>query len=104
MEQIAELTTIVEREVADYARGGCHECRLLFSADSQRHLYSVIVVPDLPRRFPARIVVMARIAGDKVIIDEDTTDKPLFEELLRAGIPREQMVLVYAGEALPEGA
>jgi hypothetical protein len=45
--------------------------------------------------------VMARIEGDKIIIEEDTTDQPLYERLERAGILREQMILTYAGEELP---
>jgi vancomycin permeability regulator SanA len=47
-------------------------------------------------------MVMARVVGDKVIIDEDTTDRPLWKELVAAGIPREQIILTYAGETLPE--
>jgi hypothetical protein len=38
----------------------------------------------------------------KVIIDEDTTDRPLVEELIRWDIPREQIILAYAGETLAE--
>jgi hypothetical protein len=41
---------------------------------------------------------MARVVGETVLIDEDITDRPLWEELVRAGIPRERIVLLYAGE------
>jgi hypothetical protein len=68
-----------------------------------RKIYAVVDVPDYPRKFPAQTIVMARILNGKVIIDEDTTDRPLWKELVRAGIPREQIILAYAGEALPEG-
>ena len=47
-------------------------------------------------------MVLARIENDKVLIEEDTTDRPLWRELVRAGIPREQIVLIYSGEKLPE--
>jgi hypothetical protein len=46
-------------------------------------------------------MVMAHIEGDVVIIDEDLTDRPLVEALVRAGIPREKIVLAYTGEPLP---
>lgn len=36
----------------------------------------------------------------EVIIDEDTTDRPLFEELMRHGISHEQIVLGYIGETI----
>lgn len=37
----------------------------------------------------------------EVVIDKDTTDCSLFEALMRVNIPREQIVLAYAGETLP---
>jgi hypothetical protein len=37
-----------------------------------------------------------------VVIDEDTTDRPLVHELVRAGIPRERIICLYIGETLPE--
>jgi hypothetical protein len=45
---------------------------------------------------------MARVVGDKIIIEEDRSfDKPLHEALMgNAGIPREQIILAYAGESL----
>jgi hypothetical protein len=47
------------------------------------------------------VVVLARIVDDFVIIDEDTTDRPLWQELVQAGIPRERIICLYAGEELP---
>lgn len=44
---------------------------------------------------------MARITDNKIFIEEDTTDRPLVHELERAGIPRDQIVLAYAGEGVP---
>lgn len=95
---IKNLTGIVKREVEDYARGGWWKGASYAVSDQERQLYAVVFVPDRPRPFPARIVVMARVVGDSVIIDEDTTDRPL--ELVRAGVPRERIVLLYAGETL----
>jgi hypothetical protein len=37
-----------------------------------------------------------------VIVEVDNTDKPLVDALVQQGIPREQIVLVYAGETLPD--
>lgn len=55
------------------------------------------------RHHPPQIMVMAHVEGDTVIIDEDLTDRPLVDALVRAGIPREKIVLAYAGEPLPTG-
>lgn len=97
-----ELTTVVQHEIEAYAKGATWKATTYPVSDPVRQTYAVVVVPDRPRPFPARIVVMARVIDDHVIIDEDTTDKPLFEELMRAGIPREKIVLLYAGETYGE--
>jgi hypothetical protein len=101
MDRVLDLTAIVQQEVEDYAKGGSAKAITYPVSDHERRTYTVVVVPDRPRPFPARIVVMARIVEGTVVIDEDTTDRPLVNELLRAGIPREQIVLAYAGETLP---
>jgi hypothetical protein len=73
-------------------------------SNSEQHIFTVVIVPNYPPKFDSGIIVMARIVGNYVIIDEDTTDRPLWEELVRAGIPREQIILTYAGEKLPEAS
>jgi hypothetical protein len=102
VDNLNKLTTTVEEEVKDYARARGWKAATHFVADHERQTYLVITVPDVPRPFPARAVVMARIVDGMVIIDEDTTDRPLVEELMRAGIPREQIICLYAGESLPD--
>lgn len=71
-------------------------------SDTKRQSYAVLAVPDYPRKFRAGIVVMARVEGDLIFIEHDITDKPLLEELTRAGIPREQIICTYLGETAPE--
>lgn len=104
MDQVKELTAVVQREVEDYARGGTSKAVTYPVSDTARQTYSVIVVPDHPRKYKSMVVVAARVVNDIVIIDEDITDRPLWEELVRAGIPREHIILAYAGEKVPESA
>ncbi len=101
MDRISDLTTVVQREVEDYVRGKDLKAVSYAVSDTARQIYTAIVVPDRPRPFPARVIVMARVVDDMVIIDEDTTDRPLWEELVRAGIPRDKIVCLYAGEEVP---
>jgi hypothetical protein len=96
------LTKIVRSEVEDYARATAHKASSYAISDIHRQIYAVVDVPDYPQKFPAQTIVMARILNEKVVIDEDITDRPLVKELVRAGIPREQIILAYAGESLPE--
>ncbi|MBI5667495.1 MAG: XisI protein [Chloroflexi bacterium] len=102
MDQVRDLTTIVQREVEDYALGDTSRAVTYPVSDTARQTYAVVVVPDQPRKYKAAVVVMARIVDNKVVIDEDITDRPLWQELVRAGIPREQIILSYAGESLPQ--
>ena len=105
MDRVAELEDIVRREIQDYA-GLAYKAKAYFIADAEQHIYTVVVVPDrdYPTHAKSGVVVMARILDDHVIIDEDITDRPLYEELLRCGIPRDQIVLAYAGEHLPDSS
>lgn len=94
-EQLVEIT---RREIERYdAFSPVAEFYTLMDENQQR--YAVVVVPNLPRPWASNVVVMAQVIGETVIIIEDTTDKPLYEALMMNGnIPRQQIVLIYAGE------
>jgi hypothetical protein len=95
------LNEILKREMKWYAGPGLNSLAYLLS-DDDAQIYAVNAFEYPIHDLPAGIVVMARIVGDTIIIEEDATDKPLVHRLEAAGIPREKIVLAYAGEALPE--
>ena len=103
MERVIELAAMVRREVEDYC-GPALGDTMYFYENIENQEYIVVTVPDYnpKRRDYATVVVMAHIVGDVVIVDEDITDRPLYKELMHAGIPREQIILAYAGETLPK--
>ncbi len=96
------LGNIVCREVDLYA-GNTHQATLHAILDNENQKYAVAVVPENSQERPAWISVMARVVGDYVVIDEDTSlDKPLVEALMvNGGIPREKIILAYKGEQIP---
>jgi hypothetical protein len=47
---------------------------------------------------------VARLVGDRIIIERDVNDKPLVDALVEAGVPHGQIVLAYAGESTDEAA
>ena len=61
-------------------------------------VYAVTMVDFPERKHAARVVVQARLEGETVIIEEDTTDRPVVDRLVASGIPRERIVLAYLGE------
>ena len=95
---VVNLATTVQKVVEDYAEGYWAKASGYAVSDTVHQVYTVLAVPDYPRKFRAGIVVLARVAGDTVYIEEDITDRPLVHELVRAGIPREKIVCVYLGE------
>lgn len=62
----------------------------------------MLAVPDREKAFTPGITLLARVVNDHVLTDIDPFDRPLWRELVRAGIPREQIVLLYAGELPPD--
>ena len=99
------LGQIVREEVEKYVAGGRDANILLFAIlDDERGIYAVNAV-DYPKRDDvAGVVVMARIVGNRVIIEEDMTDKKLVNALQQRGILGDQIVLAYAGEPIPDAA
>ncbi len=98
-----DLTAIVQSAVEDYADGEWFKADAYAVCDNTRQIYVAVVVPhqDYPLKLKASLVVMARVVGDTVVVDHDTTDKPFYQELVRQGVPREKIVLLYAGEQAP---
>jgi XisI protein len=99
----ARLAEMTRQEVARCA-GNAHQARLFPIFDDANQTYAVVIIEDDASARPAWVVVLARVVGDKIVIEEDTAlDKPLVDALVvNGGIPREQIVLAYAGETLPE--
>ena len=102
MDRVTDLTEIVHDQVQNYALPA-YKAETYFVEDVKHQIYTVVIVPknDYPINTKAGISVMARIVDEYVIIDQDITDRPLYEALVSAGIPREQIILGYAGEMLP---
>jgi hypothetical protein len=95
------LETITRTEVEKYLPIS-YTSKYYALLDDVQKLYAVVSVPQLPRPWPSRVVVMAQVVDDKVIIIEDITDKPLVDALMvNGGVPREKIILDYAGEAVP---
>jgi hypothetical protein len=99
---MATLVNIVREEVAKYGNGRGANVILFPLLDDVNQTYAVNAVDYPTREDIALVVVLARVVGDKVVIEEDTTDKKLIDALLQRGIPRSQIVLAYAGEPIPD--
>lgn len=105
MDNVIELNEVVQRVVAEYASGGWYKARAYFINDESKQIYAVASIPDPDypiREVTPGMAVMARVVGDQVVIEHDSTDKPLIDALMAAGIRREQIIVPLAGDALPD--
>lgn len=101
----AALIDAVRQEVRLYALEGL-DTGGMFIADEQQHIYAALAlfdrVYDEPPPVRADVIVLARVIGSTIIIDEDRTDKPLIDALMiNAGVPEAQIICAYAGESPP---
>ena len=101
---MGQLKQIVREEVAKYAgiQGRGANLRLFKLLDDENRIYAVNAVDYPVREDVAGVVVLARIFDNRVVIEEDATDKPLVDALLQLGIDRTQIVLAYEGEQVPD--
>ncbi len=78
-----------------------HKSQYFASLDNQSVVVIYISDDEPIAKYRTGIIVMAHIIDDSIIIEADNTDRPLYEALMSAGIPREKIILAYAGEKLP---
>ncbi|MCU0481844.1 MAG: XisI protein [Anaerolineae bacterium] len=107
MERVASLLQILKDEMNWYHQAHGYKNTSHFFYDEVAQKYLIVVVPDhdyppaLLSRGRVNVMMMAHIDGEYIVVDADNTDKPLYEGLMHAGIPREKIILAYAGERVP---
>src|SRR5436190_21132768 len=102
MDRTLDLAEVVAREMTDYVAQGIYDADSYLLRDETKHTYSFVSVPHNDPQ-DALIVMLARITPDnKIIIETDHTDRPLYQALIDAGVPRSQIIRAYAGQTQPE--
>jgi hypothetical protein len=95
---MAEITTklnaIVQKTIAEYVTPA-YKGKLYYAHNQDEGLHTVLFVPDIdyPVAMETEVVVVARVVDDTVIIEQDTTDRPLAHKLEQNGIPHEQIIM-----------
>jgi hypothetical protein len=97
------LSAILEETMRWYAGRGANG-RSYFMKDDAEQVMSVVAKFVFQDKHYVDTSLLARIVADRIIIEDDKTNKPLVDALLQAGVPREQIVLAYAGESVEETA
>jgi hypothetical protein len=97
------LTNTVMQAMTGYAVNGLNGYSVLTTTADQRML-TVVSVAEVHGKRIISVSLMVRLENDMAVIDHDVNNKPLVDALVQAGVPRERIVLAYAGEAVPERA
>jgi hypothetical protein len=92
------------RDTLDYyvAGGSGFKMRLFPVFDDDHQTYTVLAFDYPAREAEPGIVVMLRVVGDTVVVEEDASNKPVLDRLEANGIPRDKIILAYAGEPVPD--
>ncbi len=88
------------RVMNEYAGEGFNSTAYLtWDAAQQFYVVASIATFDKKRFVSADLAV--RLVDETIVIEHDMNNKPLVDALVQAGVPREKIVLAYAGEKLP---
>lgn len=72
--------------------------------DADGSIYRVVDVGHIQGKHQVGISLVVRVVSGKVIVERDQNDKPVVDALVQAGIARENIILAYLGDPVPEGA
>jgi hypothetical protein len=99
---MADLKELLKTTLAEYVGPGAGGATLpLF--DDEHGTYGLALVDFQHTENPPLFMILVRLVGQKVLIEEDITGDTLVALLQARGLPAEQITCVKAGEAHPMG-
>jgi len=93
---------IILQQMAEYAKTSLEGEPSYITQSIDGSLFTVVDVSHTDANHHADLSLAVRLLPDFVIIEHDINSKPLVNALVQAGIPREKIILAYAGEVVPE--
>lgn len=102
MDTIKRYMDTIVREIKAYAKPPLNGGKSYLTQNAEGSLFTVVDIVTSSGKHVADTGLVVRIEADYVIIEHDMNSKPLVDALVQAGIPRSQIILAYAGEAVPE--
>ena len=93
------LKATLRMAMTAYARKGLNSQSYLTHSDDET-IFSIVTV--MSGKTESFLSMLVRLLPETIVIEHDQNSKPLVDALVQAGIPREQIILAYAGEPVPE--
>ena len=101
MATLTDKMQVIREVVAEYASPPVNGYAYRTESEDGK-LLSVVDVYQFRGQRYANAGLIVHITGNHIIIERDMNNKPLVDALLQAGFVREQIILAYAGEYVPE--
>ena len=98
---MGRLTEVLKQTMTDYTGETLNGYSYLTNSKDQQ-LFAIVSVGFVPGKRIVETGLIAPVIGEHVVIERDVNDKPLVDALTQNGMGRDQIVLAYAGEAVPE--
>ena len=94
------LKKILLEESEGYTGKGLNDFAYLTTNEAEQ-LYTIVDFATVRDKRMVGTVLVARLAGDQVVIELDRHDKRLVDALKARGMSESQIVLAYCGDAFP---
>lgn len=98
---MSSVQKILRQELEKYTGKAFNGYSYLTASSDQRH-FVITSVGNVRGQRIVNTAIIVQLVDDKIVIDRDIYDKQLVDALLQAGVPREKIILAYAGEPVPE--
>lgn len=94
------LKKILLEELQGYTGEGLNDFAYLTTNEAEQ-IYTIVDIAQVRDKRLVGTVLVARLAGNQIVIELDRHDKLLVDALQARGVPESQVILAYRGDALP---
>ena len=94
-----DLRITLQETLMDYAGEGLNSYAYLMS-NADDTAFAVIASASVHGNPVVNTGILARVENDMIIIERDMNDKQVVDALIQNGIPRDKIILAYAGETV----
>jgi len=101
MDTLAPYLSVLKQAIAEYAKPPANGYAY-FTESPDGQLFTVVDVYQQQGTRQASTGLIVHLTPEHIVIERDMNNKPLVDALVQRGIPRQRIILAYAGEPLPE--
>ncbi len=101
MDTLAPYVALLKQTIAEYAKPPANGYAY-FTESPDGHLFTVVDVYQQRGTRQASTGLIVHLTAEHIVVERDMNNKPLVDALIQRGVPRQLIILAYAGEPVPE--